>query len=373
MSAGLLSQLEEYYGSMIDAQEPIRTADVAEFLDAVRPLPPETDQPRHSFLMPLIVVAATAAVVITAIAVPLMFRSQLPDDAPATNRTAVPAASIPAATLAQISDDALRDIPYSQDHPKQVLDIYLPTTGEGPYPTILAIHGGDFEIHSKDIYREIGPWYAANGYAFVATNYRLTTTDSYPAQVEDSFCALAWLHDNAAEYGFDSEQVIVTGGSAGGYLAAMVGTVDDPSIYLEGCPNEYPSTDAMQGVVIYYGMYDFTNIDDFTAGEIHGSLKRFWGAAYEDIPAERIKEMSPIEQIDGSEPPFIILHGTADFDTPSVKSERFATALELAGADIELVLLPDVGHAFELKPLTGPEMTLAFNEVDDFLDRTLNP
>jgi acetyl esterase/lipase len=373
MSAGLLSQLEEYYGSMIDAQEPIRTSDVAEFLDAVRPLPPEVDPPQRSFLMPLIVVAATAAVVITAMAVPLMLRPPLPDQLPATDGTAVTATSIPAATLAQISADALRDVPYSEDHPRQVVDVYLPTTGDGPYPTILAIHGGAFTDHSKAIYWDIGPLYAANGYAFVAMNYRLTPGNSYPAQLEDSFCALAWLHDNASEYGFDPDQVVVTGGSDGGYLASMLGTVDNPSIYLEDCAHEYPSTDAMQGVAVYYGFYDFTNVDDFTLGRVNGSLKRFWGAAYEDIPAERLKEMSPIAQIDGSEPPFIILHGTADTDIPSVMSERFATALELAGADVQLVLLPDVGHGFERKPLTGPEMTLAFKEVDDFLERTLNP
>jgi dipeptidyl aminopeptidase/acylaminoacyl peptidase len=153
----------------------------------------------------------------------------------------------------------------------------------------------------------------------------------------------------------------------------MVGTVDDPSIYLENCPNEYPSTDAVQGAVIYYGFYDFTNVDDYTAGEIHGSLKQFWGAAYEDIPTERREEMSPMAQIDGSEPPFIILHGTADNRFPSAMSERFATTLELAGADVELVLLPDASHGFERKPLSGEEMTRALGEVDDFLERTLNP
>ena len=282
--------------------------------------------------------------------------------------------AIPEATLAQISDDAFRDIPYSNDSPRQVLDVYLPTAGDGPFPTILAIHGGGFHTRSKSVYSKLGPYYAANGYAFVAISYRLVPGDSYPAQVEDSFCSLAWLHDNAEEFGFDPDQVIVTGGSAGGYLASMVGTVDDPSIYLENCPNEYPSTDAAQGVVIYYGLYDFTNaLDDYSAGEINGSLKRFWGAAYEDIPAERLAEMSPIAQIDGSEPPFIILHGTADRSVPSVMSERFATALEQAGVDVELILLPDVVHAFELKPLTGPEMTLALNAVDEFLDRVLNP
>jgi acetyl esterase/lipase len=183
---------------------------------------------------------------------------------------------------------------------------------------------------------------------------------------------LAWVHDNAAEYRFDPNQVVVTGGSTGGYLASMVGTVDDPTIYLENCPNEYPSTDAIQGMVIYYSRYDFTNVDDESPGAVRYTLAGFWGAAYEDIPAERLKAMSPIAQIDGSEPPFIILHGTADTRVPSVLSERFAAALEQAGVDVELVLLSDVDHAFESKPLTGEEMTLALSEIDDFLERTLD-
>ncbi len=290
------------------------------------------------------------------------------DAVPATSTT-----SIPKAILAQISDEALRDIPYAEDSPKQVLDVYLPTTGDGPYPTILGIHGGGFVARSKSLYRELGPYFAANGYAFVAMSYRLTTTDSYPAQVEDSFCALAWLHANAEEYGFDPNRVVVTGGSAGGYLASMLGTVDDPDIYLKDCPNEYPSGEAVQAAVIFFGLYDFTTLDDYPPGSQFGSLRNFWGADYEDIPAERLEEMSPIKQIDGSEPPFIILHGTADTVNPIVMSERFAEALEQAGVYVELVLLPDVGHAFDLKPLTGPEMTLALAAIHEFLDRTLGP
>lgn len=274
--------------------------------------------------------------------------------------------------VTEIADEAIRDLPYSDDSPRQILDVYLPSKGDGPYPTILGIHGGGFISRSKAVYRDLGPFYAANGYAFVAMNYRMLPGHTYPAQVEDSFCALAWLHANAEEYGFDPNRVVVTGGSSGGYLASMVGTVDDPSIYLEDCPNEYPSTDAVQAAVIYYGLYDFTNPDHLSPSDL-ALLQPFWGAAYQDIPAERLEEMSPIAHIDGSEPPFIILHGTADKRHPSVWSERFAAALEEAGVDVELVLLPDVGHAFEAKPLTGEEMTLALSEIDDFLERTLDP
>jgi len=124
--------------------------------------------------------------------------------------------------------------------------------------------------------------------------------------------------------------------------------------------------------VILYGFYDFTNIDDFPESEFR-SLRMFWGGQHDEIPTEKLKEMSPIMHVDGSEPPFILLHGTADTDVPSVMSERFAESLEQAGVDVELVLLPDVGHAFELKPLTGEEMTLSLSRIEAFLDRVLAP
>jgi acetyl esterase/lipase len=297
-----------------------------------------------------------------------------PTETPESTPTQIPvevlASETPEPTPTQIPVEVLTSLPYAEVSRRQILDIYLPATGDGPYPTFLAIHGGGFHARSKALYQRIGQHYAQQGYAFVPINYRLAPSDSYPAQVEDSFCALAWLHAHHEEYGFDHNRVVVTGGSAGGYLAAMLGTVDDPNIYLKDCPYENPSGEAVQAVVIYYGFYDFTNIDDYPTVS---SLTRFWGAKYEDIPTEKLEEMSPITHIDGSEPPFIILHGTADRDIPSVMSERFAEALEQASVDVELVLLPDVVHAFELNPLTGEEMTFSLNKIEAFLDRVLTP
>jgi acetyl esterase/lipase len=287
--------------------------------------------------------------------------------------TAIKAAETPEPAPTRIPIEKLDSLPYAEDSPQQKLDVYLPATGEGPYPTFLAIHGGGFQARSKAMYGLIARHYAEQGYAFVPINYRLTPRDSYPAQVEDSFCALAWLHAHQEEYGFDPKRVIVTGGSAGGYLAAMLGTVDDPSIYLENCPHEYPSGEAVQAVVIYYGLYDFTNIDDYPANDVGAYLTPFWGAEYEDISHEKLEEMSPIKQIDGSEPPFIILHGTADTSIPSVMSERFAGALKQAGVDVELYLLPDVGHAFELTSLNGEELTFSFSKVEAFFGRVFAP
>lgn len=281
------------------------------------------------------------------------------------------AAEVPEPTSTPKPVEVTTSLSYAEDDIRQKL-VYLPPTGESPYPTILAIHGGGFQARSKDIYKQIGLHYARQGYAFIAINYRLAPAYSYPAQVADSFCALAWLHANREAYDFDPNRVVVMGGSAGGYLAAMLGTVDDPNIYLEDCPSEYPSGEAIQAAVIFYGFYDFTNIDDFPESEFR-SLRMFWGGQHDEIPSAQLEEMSPIMHIDGSEPPFIILHGTADESIPSVMSERFADTLEQAGVDVELVLLPDVGHAFELRSLTGTEMTLSLNKIETFLDGVLAP
>jgi len=154
------------------------------------------------------------------------------------------------------------DLPYAPEGgARQMLDVYLPETGDGPFPTILAIHGGGFITRSKSLYSRMAAHLNELGYAVVATNYRLAPKYSYPAQVEDVFCALAWVHTNHATYGFDVEHTFVTGGSAGGYLAAMLGTVDTPSAYLENCPHSLPTSDWIQGVVVFYGFYNFTGID----------------------------------------------------------------------------------------------------------------
>lgn len=248
------------------------------------------------------------------------------------------------------------------------LDVYLPATGEGPFPTILAIHGGGFKYRTKDMYRQIANHLTELGYAVVSTNYRLTQKASYPAQVEDVFCALAWVHANNSTYGFDPENIFVMGGSAGGYLAAMVGTVDSPGIFLENCPHSLQDNDWVQGMVIFYGLYDFTSLDGYNVNEIVGSLEPFWGAEYDEIPPETLAEMSPMSWVDGSEPATLLIHGTADESVPSWMSEEFATALADADVKVDLLLL-DAEHGFELKPLSSPEMTQSLEAIEAFLTK----
>jgi acetyl esterase/lipase len=267
----------------------------------------------------------------------------------------------------EIPQRSWSDVPYTPaDIPFQRLDVYLPETGDGPFPTLLAIHGGGFWAWSKSLYGQMAPRLNETGYAVVSTNYRLTPKYSYPAQVEDVFCALAWIHANQATYGFDAERTFVMGDSAGGYLASMLGTVNDPGTYLENCPNALPASDWLQGVVVLYGMYDFTSVAGYQEAEMHASLEPFLGAAYDEIPLETLVEMSPMSRLDGSEPPFLLIHGTLDTSVPSWMSEDFSNALEAVGGAVKLVLLEEK-HGFLIQPLTSPANVRTAEEIQAFL------
>ena len=177
---------------------------------------------------------------------------------------------------------------------------------------------------------------------------------------------MAWIHANADEYGFDPGRVIVLGGSAGGYLAGMVGTVDDRELFAGDCPHKLPE-DPVAGAVVFYAFFDRT-LDDCSTADIL-SLEAFWGAAHDELSTEQLTEMSPTAWVDGSEPPFLLLHGTLDTSVPSVMSERFRSALGAAGVQAELVLIEGAVHAFETYPTIAEENVISLGAIERFIEQ----
>lgn len=250
-------------------------------------------------------------------------------------------------------------------HIRQVLDVYLPVGGSPPYPTILAFHGGGFRARSKNLYAPYAHHFTEQGYALVTANYRFVPAFSYPAQVEDAFCALAWIHAKAAEFGFDSDRVIVMGDSAGGYLAAMLGTVDTPGLYQGECPHEVPQPPSMKGSVILYGLFDLTSMEGYQPSDIKNGLEPLMGGSFDEMPQDKLEEMSPISWIDGSEQPFLLIHGTEDESVAYLISENFQKALEAHGARASLILV-EADHAFFLNR-TSEHVTISLEVIDEFI------
>ena len=106
------------------------------------------------------------------------------------------------------------------------LDVYRPRNAEGPVPTFIYYHGGGWVGGSKEanVLRLLP--YLEMGWAVVNVQYRLGRVSLAPAAVEDCRCALRWVIRNAETYGFDVDQLVLSGNSAGGHLSLTTGDAD---------------------------------------------------------------------------------------------------------------------------------------------------
>jgi len=121
-----------------------------------------------------------------------------------------------------------RDIPYvSNGHERQKLDLYLPENSNEPLPVIIWIHGGGWQSGSKENCLPLRKGFVNRGYAIASINYRLSSHATFPAQIEDCKSAIRWLRAHAKEYGLDVSRFGVWRSSAGGHLAALIGTTGD--------------------------------------------------------------------------------------------------------------------------------------------------
>jgi len=230
-----------------------------------------------------------------------------------------------------------------------VLDVYQPQIEGGRLPTLVLIHGRE---SSKDQLAYFADYLARRGYAVVVFNKGL---GQYPSRERDSFCALAWIHASADTYGFDPERIVLVGFSLGGLLSAFLGTVDDTGKFLEGCPHALPEEDYLSGVVAVAGYFDYTILIG-GGGEL---IPTYFGPPEEKM--EEILEASPVTWVDGSEPPFLLVHGENDSVVDPEQSIEFAAQLSEARVDVELVMLPNLSH----ESITRSPKVLS--EVLDFL------
>lgn len=146
----------------------------------------------------------------------------------------------------------------------------------------------------------------------------------------------------------------------------MIGSVDDPGLFLLGCPRSLPSAATVRGTIVFYGFFDFAEVEDYSDYPDFRILQAYWGATYDELLPEVIEEMSPQSRVDASDPAFVLIHGADDGQMPVVMTERFAATLEQAGVEVELLLIEGAGNGFERDLLDRPEMSRSLEAVQIF-------
>jgi acetyl esterase/lipase len=112
--------------------------------------------------------------------------------------------------------------------PSQTLDLYSPQKTK-QVPLIVWIHGGAFLFGSKEGFpvEPVPLHFLLEGYAVASINYRLSPEAVFPAQLEDCKAAIRWLRAHADNFGIDPNRIGAWGASAGGNLAALLGTTGE--------------------------------------------------------------------------------------------------------------------------------------------------
>ena len=106
------------------------------------------------------------------------------------------------------------------------LDIYYSTKTRKRLPGVLLIHGGGWKSGDKSQNEALAIHLASHGYVAVTAEYRLSPEAQYPAALLDLKDAVKWIKQHASKYNLDKNKIAVLGVSAGGQLAALLGTTN---------------------------------------------------------------------------------------------------------------------------------------------------
>jgi acetyl esterase/lipase len=222
------------------------------------------------------------------------------------------------------------DVPYGP-HPEQRLDVFTPGSG-GAAPLVVFVHGGGWSVGDKAQYAAVGDHLARAGLVTVLVNYRLSPAVKHPTHAQDVAQAINWCYRNAARCGADPERLCLFGHSSGAHLVALV-TLEPSYLAAEGM-----DTSIIRRVIGVSGVaYD---LDERYAAMVVAPF--FTPVFGED--ATRWKQAAPMQYIDGTAPPFLLIHGLGDTEAPPAGTEVFAAALQQAGVPTKLVLVPDNNH-----------------------------
>jgi len=220
------------------------------------------------------------------------------------------------------------NIKYDQ-FPDTRLDILSPKApAAGLRPGVIMFHGGGWIRSTKEtMMTAFCVPFLEQGFVVANVEYRVATAAVAPAAVDDAMTAAKWFFDHAAEYHVDTKRMVVTGASAGGHLALMVGMTSPVPI---------------AAIVNGYGVTDVADLLD-------GPHRQGFAVQWLPEQAGRLelaKRLSPLTHVRKGLPPTLTVQGENDHTVPHEQGVRVTAALRAAGDDAEMMTVPNAGHGF---------------------------
>lgn len=274
------------------------------------------------------------------------------------------------------------------------VDVHRPDTEE-KRPVLVWIHGGALIMGSRgSVPGHLLQLCRKEGFALVSIDYRLAPQVKLPEIIEDLKDALGWVRGKGAELArLDPSKVVVSGGSAGGYLTLMAGVVADPKpaalVAFWGYgdvdgdwytkPSEFyrrrplvPREEALKGLgeTAVAAPPDQAQAEARSRYYLYLRQNGLWTREVTGLdPGAGLDRFCPARSVTAAYPPTLLVHGTEDTDVPYDRSMDMVRSLERAKVAHELVTVPGAGHG-----LSGVDRKLveeANARAHDFIRRHL--
>ncbi|MFQ5697220.1 MAG: alpha/beta hydrolase fold domain-containing protein [Myxococcota bacterium] len=249
--------------------------------------------------------------------------------------------------VARISDIRYGDPLPGDKGARNLLDIVEPTRPGSLRPVLVQIHGGGWifgEKHQQG--QPLMHFMAMRDWICFAPNYRLGPRATFPAQIVDVKRALAWVRDHAQDYGGDPDFICITGGSAGGHLAALAAlTAGDPGFQ----PGFEEADTRVSACVPFYGVFDLLDRHGVRGrASMEPFLEQYVFKCSPAQDPELWESASPISRIHENAPPFLVVQGSQDSLVFVEEARTFVEALrEKSRNPVFYAEFPGAQHAFD--------------------------
>ncbi len=223
------------------------------------------------------------------------------------------------------------------------LDLYYPQN-KSDYPTVVWFHGGGLKSGTNSIPEEL----KNQNIAIVSVRYRLYPKVSSPTYIEDAAASVAWVFKNIQKYGGDSNKIFVSGHSAGGYLASMIGLDKKWLAKLNVDAND------IAGLIPFSGH----TITHFTVREERG------------IPGEQpiIDDLAPLFHVRSDAPPLILITGDRELELLGRYEENAYLMRMMKVIGHEKTTLYEL-QGFDHVGMVKPAFFILLNYLSDFISK----
>ena len=233
-------------------------------------------------------------------------------------------------------------------------------------PAILIIHGGGWRSGNRTQHYPLAQRLASLGYVCFTPEYRLSTEALYPAAVHDLKSAIRWVGANAKKYNVDTTQIVSLGFSAGGQLAALLGTTGgNPRFEGDGCFLNHSSN--VQAIVDLDGTLSFVHPESGEGDDSRStSAATYWFGYPKKAKPELWEEASPLHHVSRHTPPTLFINSSVD--RMHAGRDDFRQVLTQNEIYSEFYTFDDAPHSF---PLFEPWFEPMVNYIDEFLSKVL--